>query len=57
MEVIRAESTEADLYAAIDLTVPKLREQLERRKGRKHGQDKKLARYLKTVFAWRPWSR
>ena len=55
MQVLRAESTEADLYAAIDLTIPKLREQLERHKGRKHGHDKKLGRYLKSIFAWRPW--
>ena len=57
MEVIRAESTEPDLYAGIDMTVPKLREQLERHKGRKHGQDRRLRRYLKTVFAWRPWNK
>ena|SRR3989344_1035553 len=57
MEVIRAESTEPDLYAAIDLTVPKLREQLERHKGRKHGEDRRLKRYLKTMFAWRPWNK
>src|SRR5205085_2263056 len=57
MEVMRAESTEADLYAAIDLVIPKLREQIERHKGRKHGQDRRMRRYLKTIFAWRPWSK
>lgn len=57
MEVIRAESTEPDLYAAIDLVVPKLRSELARHKGRKHGQDRRLKRYMKTFFAWRPWKR
>ena len=53
MEVIRAESTESDLYAAIDLTVPKLKEQIERHKGKKHGQDRRIGRYFKSIFAWR----
>ena len=55
MQVLRAESTEADLYAAIDLVVPKLRTEMERHKGRKHGQDRQLKRGLKSIFAWRPW--
>lgn len=54
-QVLRAESTGADLYASIDLVVPKLREQLERHKGRAHGQDRRLRRYMKSMFAWRPW--
>jgi putative sigma-54 modulation protein len=53
MQVLRAEHTDADLYASIDLVVPKLRTELERHKGRVHGQDRKLARYLKTIFPWR----
>lgn len=57
MNVMRAESTEADLYAAIDLVVPKLREQIERHKGRSHGSDRRLARYMKSMFAWRPWKK
>lgn len=55
MQVMRAESTGADLYAAIDLVVPKLREQLDRHKGRAHGEDRRLKRSLKSIFAWRPW--
>ena len=57
MAVMRAESTDADLYAAIDLVVPKLREQLERHKGRAHGDDRGLQRYMKSIFAWRPWKK
>ena len=57
MQVMRAESTEADLYAAIDLVIPKLREQLERHKGRTHGENRKLRRSLKSIFAWRPWKK
>lgn len=53
MQVVRAESTESDLYAAIDLVVPKLRVELERHAGRTHGQDRRLTRYLKSIFAWR----
>src|SRR3989344_4948041 len=45
MSVLRAEHTDADLYAAIDLVIPKLRTELERHKGRAHGQDKRLRRY------------
>ncbi len=55
MNVIRAEATDADLYAAIDLVVPKLRVELERHKGRTHGEDRRLKRYMKSMFAWRPW--
>ena len=56
-EVIRAESTESDLYAAIDLAVPKLREQLERHRGRAHGDDRRIKRSLKSIFGWRPWKK
>ena len=55
MQVLRAESTEPDLYAAIDLVVPKLRAELERYKGRKHSDDRRLKRNLKSIFARRPW--
>ncbi len=55
MQVLRAESTGADLYAAIDLVVPKLRTELERHEGRAHGQDRSMKRDLKSIFAWRPW--
>jgi|SRR3989338_423329 len=53
MQVLRAEHTDADLYASIDLVVPKLRHELEHHKGLKNGQNRRLARYLKTFFAWR----
>ena len=53
--VLRAESTEADLYAAIDQVIPKLREEIEKYKGRQRVYDRKLRRYLKSFFAWRPW--
>ena len=55
--VMRAESTEPDLYAAIDAVVPKLREQIEKFKGHQRQQDRQFKRYLKTIFAWRPWGR
>lgn len=58
MAVLRAESTEPDLYAAIDAVVPKLREQIEKHKGRHRAKDREYRRYLKTVFAWLPrWPR
>jgi|SRR3989344_2535586 len=57
MQVIRAENTDADLYAAIDLVVPKLRVELERHKGRKHSEDRRTQRSLKSIFAWRPWKK
>lgn len=57
MQVMRAESTGQDLYASIDLVVPKLKEQLERHKGRAHGEDRRLKRSFKSIFAWRPWRR
>ena len=53
--VMRAESTSPDLYAAIDEVVPKLREQIEKFKGQQRGRDRRLRRYMKTMFAWRPW--
>lgn len=55
--VMRAEGTEPDLYAAIDNVIPKLREQIEKFKGQQRSKDRKLRRYLKTVFALRPWRR
>lgn len=55
--VLRAESTEPDLYAAIDMVIPKLKEQIEKFKGHQRARDRKLKRYLKTIFAWRPWKR
>lgn len=54
MQVMRAEMIDADLYAAIDLVVPKLKVELERHQGRHHGQDRSLMRYMKSIFAWRP---
>ena len=57
MQVLRAESTEADLYAAIDMVVPKLKTEIERRKGRKHGGDRQEKRSFKSIFAWRPWKK
>lgn len=55
--VMRAESTSPDLYAAIDEVIPKLREQIEKFKGQQRGKDRRLRRYMKTMFAWRPWGR
>lgn len=52
--VMRAEAIDQDLYAAIDLVIPKLREQIEKFKGRHRAKDKRLRRYFKTVFAWWP---
>lgn len=57
MQVLRAESTEPDLYAAIDMVIPKLKTELERHKGKKHGDDRQTKRNLKSIFAWRPWKR
>ena len=54
MQVLRAESTGDDLYASIDLVVPKLKTELDRLKGRHHGQDRSFRRYMKSIFAWRP---
>lgn len=54
-QVMRAESTLPDLYAAIDECIPKLREQIEKFKGQQRFKDRKFRRYLKTFFAWRPW--
>lgn len=51
--VLRAESTGPDLYAAIDAVIPKLREEIEKIKGKQRNRDRKLTRYLKTIFAWR----
>ena len=44
--VMRAESTEPDLYAAIDAVVPKLREQIEKFKGQQRQQDRQFKPYL-----------
>lgn len=51
--VLRAESLEPDLYAAIDTVVPKLREEIERYKGKQQKKNRRLGRFLKTIFAWR----
>src|SRR3989344_9658170 len=55
--VLRAENTEVDLYAAIDTVIPKLREEIEKIKGKQRSQDRELRRYMKSIFAWRPWGR
>lgn len=57
--VLRAESTESDLYAAIDAVIPKLHEQIEKMKGQQRVADRQIRRYMKTVFAWLPrnWRR
>lgn len=55
MQVLRAESTEPDLYAAIDAVIPKLREQIEKHKAKHRSRDREMRRYLKTVFAWLSW--
>ena len=55
--LLRAESTETDLYAAIDTVIPKLREEIEKIKGKQRTTDRQLRRYMKSVFAWRPWRR
>ncbi len=52
--VLRAEVTDPDLYAAIDKVIPKLREEIEKIKGKQRVKDRLFKRYLKTVFAWRP---
>lgn len=57
MYLMRAESTESDLYAAIDTVIPKLKEQIETYKGRKRAKDRNFRRYMKTIFAWFPWKR
>lgn len=55
--VIRAESTMVDLYTAIDDVIPKLKEQIERLKGKQRSKDRAFSRSLKSIFAWRPWAR
>lgn len=57
MQVLRAESTEADLYEAIDLAIPKLTDQIEKHKAKHQERRRERAyqRYLKSVFAWLPW--
>lgn len=55
--VLRAESTLPDLYAAIDEVERKLREEIEKIKGRQRAQDRNFKRSLKSIFAWRPWRR
>jgi|SRR3989344_4968163 len=52
--VMRAESEGPDLYAAIDDVIPKLREQIERFKGKQNVRNRSLKRYLKSIFAWGP---
>jgi ribosomal subunit interface protein len=55
--VLRAETTEPDLYAAIDRTIPKLKHEIETYKGKHRTRDRRLGRDLKSIFAWRPWTR
>ena len=55
--VLRAESVQPDLYAAIDAVIPKLREEIEKIKGKQRVKDRELRRYMKSIFAWRPWRR
>lgn len=55
--VLRAETTLPDLYAAIDETVPKLHEQIEKLKTQQRQKDRKFRRYLKSAFAWVTWKR
>ena len=52
--VLRAESTRDDLYAAIDMVIPKLHEEIEKYKGKRFSRDRKFGRYIKSFFAW-PW--
>lgn len=51
--VLRAESTESDMYAAIDAVIPKLKDEIEKYKGKHNQQNRRLGRYLKSIFAWR----
>lgn len=51
--LLRAESVEPDLYAAIDMVIPKLKEQIDTYKAKKQHRDKKIGRWLKTMFPWR----
>jgi len=55
--VLRAECTETDMYAAIDCVVPKLRDQINSFKGKQQSKDRRLRRYMKSMFAWRPWGK
>ena len=52
--LLRAESTEIDLYAAIDTVIPKLREEIQKYKGQHFSKDRRMRRYMKSIFAW-PW--
>jgi putative sigma-54 modulation protein len=51
--VLRAESTQEDLYAAIDTVIPKLKEQIETYKSKGERKDRRMKRYLKSIFPWR----
>lgn len=51
--VLRAEATDLDLYAAIDEVIPKLKEEIEKIKGRQREKGRKFGRYFKSIFAWK----
>jgi len=50
--ILRADCTEADLYAAIDGVVPKLKHQIDKYKEQQKGRDQKLRRSFKSIFPW-----
>lgn len=51
--LLRADSTEEDLYAAIDTVIPKLVSQIKKYKEKHHQVDRRVTRYLKSIFPWR----
>lgn len=50
--ILRADCVEADLYAAIDGVVPKLKSQIEKYKETRQGKGRRLRRALKSIFPW-----